>query len=57
MCSIAMLLGMVGYGVGFEGVDGGKMYIGVYTPRCEYGWVVTEREIYLDTILEKDIDK
>lgn len=57
MYSIAMLLGVVGYGMGFEGVDGGKMYIGLYTPRCEYGWVVTEREIYLDTILEKDIDK
>ena len=57
MLTMLLLVGMVGYGVGFEGVDGGKMYIGVYTPRCEYGWVVTEREIYLDTILEKTIDK
>jgi hypothetical protein len=57
MLTILLMASMVGYGVGFEGVDGGKMYIGVYTPRCEYGWVVTEREIYLDTILEKDLDK
>jgi hypothetical protein len=32
MYTIAMLFGMVGYGVGFEGVDGGKIYIGLYTP-------------------------
>lgn len=55
MYSILMILGMVGYGVGFEGVDGEKMYIGVYTPRCEYGWVVTNKEIYLDTIMEKGL--
>jgi hypothetical protein len=49
-----LLAGMVGYGVGFEGVDGGKMYIGVYTPTCEYGYVVTDKEIYLDTIFSKN---
>lgn len=54
MFSMVVLAGMLGYGVGFEGVDSGKMYIGVYTPRCEYGWVVTEKEIYLDTILQKN---
>jgi two-component SAPR family response regulator len=48
---------MVGYGVGFEGVDGGKLYVGVYTPEAEYGWVVTNREIYLDTVFQKTIDK
>jgi len=45
---------MLGYGVGFEGFDSGKMYIGTYTPTCEYGWVVTNREIYLDTIFQKN---
>jgi hypothetical protein len=52
---MAMILGIFGYGVGYEGVDGEKMYIGVYTPRCEYGWVVTNKEIYLDTIMEKGL--
>lgn len=56
MYSILMVLGMVGYGVGFEGCEGGKMYFGVYTPNAEYGYVVGNGEIYLDTIFEKAID-
>jgi len=53
MYTIMMLVGMLGYGAGYEGHDDGKWYFGVYTPSCEYGWVVTDGEIYLDTILEK----
>ena len=57
MYTIAMMLGMVGYGVGYEGYDDGKWYFGAYTPTCEYGYVVTDRQIYLDTIFQKkDID-
>jgi hypothetical protein len=48
-----MILGMF---VGYEGYDNGKLYIGTYTPTCEYGWVITSREIYLDTIYEKNIN-
>lgn len=44
---------VLGYGVGYEGHDNGKYYLGVYTPSAEYGWIVTEKEIYLDTIFEK----
>jgi hypothetical protein len=40
--------------VGFEGYLNGKLYIGTYTPTCEYGWVITDSEIYLDTIYEKN---
>jgi len=43
----------MGFGIGFEGCDEGKMYFGTYTPTREYGWVVTDREVYLDTVLEK----
>jgi hypothetical protein len=56
MYSILMILGMVGYGVGFEGCEDGKIYVGVYTPNAEYGYVVGNGEIYLDTIFEKTID-
>lgn len=42
-----------GYGVGYEGYSSGKLYVGTYTPKVEYGWVVTDREIYLDTVFEK----
>lgn len=57
MFSMVFLAGVLGYSVGFEGFEKGKVYVGVYTPNCEYGWVVTNREIYLDTIFEKSIDK
>lgn len=57
MYSVALLLGMAGFGVGYEGYKGGKVFVGVYTPKCEYGWVVTNKEIYLDTIFQKTIDK
>ena len=50
MLTLAMILGMF---VGYEGYDNGKLYIGTYTPTCEYGWVITDSEIYLDTIYEK----
>ena len=43
--------------VGYEGYENGKVYVGVYTPQCEYGYVITHNEIYLDTILEKGVDR
>ncbi len=51
MMTLTMILGMF---VGYEGYDNGKLYIGTYTPTCEYGWVITDSEIYLDTIYEKN---
>ena len=47
MMTLTMILGMF---VGYEGYDDGKLYIGTYTPTCEYGWVISNGEIYLDTI-------
>ena len=54
MLTLLLWVGMLGYGAGYEGYSEGKYYFGVYTPSVEYGWVVTDREIYLDTILEKN---
>ena len=51
MITIATLFGLF---VGFEGYDNGKVYLGVYTRQCEYGYVITQEEIYLDTIFTKD---
>ena len=51
MMTLTMILGLF---VGYEGYDNGKLYIGTYTPTCEYGWVITNREVYLDTIYEKN---
>lgn len=56
MYNIVMILGIFGYGVGFEGYDGGKVYFGVYTPNREYGYVVTNREVYLDSVFSR-LDK
>lgn len=49
------LIFLAGYGIGYEGYEAGKLHVGIYTPSVEYGYVVTEKEIYLDTILEKKI--
>jgi hypothetical protein len=51
MLTIYTIFGIM---VGFEGYDNGKVYFGVYTPNCEYGYVMTAEEIYLDTIFEKE---
>ena len=48
------LVTMLGMFVGFEGYDNGKVYVGIYTPQCEYGYVITQKEIYLDTVFTKD---
>lgn len=40
--------------VGFEGYLNGKIYVGIYTPNCEYGYVIKNNEIYLDSVYEKD---
>ena len=53
MFMLVTLAGVLGYGAGFEGYSGGKLYFGLYTPNAEYGYVVTNREIYLDTVFEK----
>lgn len=53
MFDIVFALTFMGFGVGYEGYSDGKVYVGTYTPTREYGWVVTDKEIYLDTVLEK----
>lgn len=50
MLTLYAIFGMM---VGFEGFENGKVYVGVYTPNMEYGYVITKDEIYLDTIFEK----
>ena len=51
MFTIVTLLSMI---CGYEGYDDGKLYVGIYTPKCEYGYVIKKDKIYLDTIYEKD---
>lgn len=53
MFALAMIM-LSGYGVGYEGYNDNKLYVGVYTPSVEYGYVITEKEIYLDTIFVKE---
>jgi hypothetical protein len=54
MMTLYTIFGMF---VGFEGYDNGKVYIGLYTPQCEYGYVVTHNSIYLDTIYQKNFQE
>jgi TM2 domain-containing membrane protein YozV len=53
MYDIVLAITFMGFGIGYEGYNDGKMYIGTYTPTREYGWVVGNGEFYLDSILEK----
>jgi hypothetical protein len=57
MNSFVLVLSLFGYGVGFEGVDGDRVYIGTYTPQKEYGWVVQNGEVWLDVVVEKNEKK
>ena len=49
----AILIMFCGYGIGYEGYDHNKVYVGLYTPSVEYGYVITEKEIYLDSVFMK----
>lgn len=53
MFGIVLVFSFMGFGMGYEGYDQGKMYFGTYTPTREYGWVVEDGELYLDSVLEK----
>lgn len=53
MYAMVMVAWAFGYGAGFEGLEDGKVRFGLYTPRAEYGYVMSEKAIYLDTIFEK----
>lgn len=45
---------ILGFGIGLEGIEQNKIYFGIYTPTAEYGMVMTQNEIYCDTVLEKN---
>lgn len=53
MFDMVFLMTFMGFGIGYEGMDGDKMYFGTYTPTREYGWVIEDGKISLDSILEK----
>jgi len=57
MNTFAFCFMLLGYGFGFEGVDGDRVYLGTYTPTHEYGWVVQNGEIWLDVAMEKNEKK
>lgn len=42
-----------GYGIGYEGYRDNKLYIGLYSPNIEYGYAISDKEIYLDTVYIK----
>lgn len=53
MVYCAILFGLFGYSVSYEGYEDGKVYVGVYGQDVEYGYVVDKNGIYLDTVLTK----
>lgn len=57
MNTLAFCFVMMGYGVGLEGVEGNRVYLGAYTPTHEYGWVMEDGKIWLDVVMEKNEKK
>lgn len=53
MIALLMALGSLGYGCGYDGYENGKLYFSLLTPQADYGIVVSEKEIYVDTIFER----
>lgn len=54
MLAALVLIGSLGYGFGYDGYENGKIYFSILTPKTDYGIVVSETEIYCDTIFEKE---
>lgn len=53
MTALFMVIGLLGYGAGFEGFADNGICFGIYTPEAEYGWVITDKDIYLNTVFIK----
>ena len=53
MLTIITVLGMF---VGYEGQDNENLYVGLYTPKCEYGYIIKKdlSDFWLDTVYVKD---
>lgn len=43
----------LGYGCSYDGYENDKIYFSLLTPQADYGIVVSEKEIYCDTIFER----
>lgn len=45
---------LAGYGFSYDGCHDSKHYFQVNTPKADYGWVMTETELYCDTIYQRN---
>lgn len=54
MLTLVLMFGSLGYGCGYEGQDKDKIYFGIYTPQAEYGYVIENFKISLDSTYRKD---
>lgn len=53
MLTIVTLLSMI---VGYEGQDNENVYVGLYTPKCEYGYIIKKdfSDFWLDSVFVPD---
>tara|TARA_B100001559_G_scaffold2615_1_gene2204 strand:- start:745 stop:933 length:189 start_codon:yes stop_codon:yes gene_type:complete len=53
MLTIITVLGMF---VGYEGQDDENLYVGMYTPQCEYGYIIKKdfSDFWLDSTYSYD---
>ena len=44
---------LAGYGLSYDGLHESKHYFQVNTPNADYGWVLSESELYCDIIFQR----
>ena len=45
---------LAGYGLSDDGLHESKHYFQVNTPNADYGWVLSESELYCDIIFQRN---
>ena len=53
MLTLVMIFGTL---VGYEGQDKENIYVGLYTPQCEYGYIIKKdfSDFWLDSVFVPD---
>lgn len=51
---ILILALLAGYGFSYDGFQDNKHYFQINTPEADYGWVLSESELYCDVINQRN---
>lgn len=51
---IALCVLLSNYGFSYDGLHDSKHYFQINTPEADYGWVLSEKELYCDVVYYKN---